>query len=97
METVVKEFGFGSLRLSKDDFLKENYITQLGDEPLRIDILNDLDGVPFSQAWGNKRVVKMLDVPVNFIGYNELLAVKAKAGRPQDLADIHKLKQRNKH
>ena len=38
----------------------------------------------------------MEGVDLNFIGYNELLILKQLAGRPQDLADIYKLKQRNK-
>lgn len=91
---VLNEFGFASLNLSKNDFIKPAFITQLGHEPLRIDIINDLDGVPFDEAWVNKKIVKMLGEPVSFIGYNELLKVKAKAGRPQDLADIDKLKKR---
>ncbi|HRP56784.1 hypothetical protein [Agriterribacter sp.] len=80
----------------EEDFLKRDFITQLGYEPLRIDILNDLDGVPFDDAWQSKKVVNIAGIPVNFIGYNELLKVKEKAGRPQDIADISKLKQRNK-
>ena len=95
MVQVIKDFGFGSLNLTKDDFLKKHFITQLGFPPLRIDILNDLDGVSFEEAWKNKKIVKIENVPVNFIGYNELLIVKEKAGRPQDIADLDKLKRRN--
>lgn len=96
MVNVINDFGFSSLHLTKEDFMHENYITQLGYEPVRIDILNDLSGIDFETAWKNKKVVNMLDVPVNFIGYNELMKVKENAGRPQDLADIDKLKKRNK-
>ena len=96
MVHVINEFGFASLRLTKDDFTKRDFITQLGHEPVRIDIINDLDGVIFEEAWNNKKVIVMLGEPVNFIGYEELLKVKAKAGRPQDLADIDKLVKRNK-
>jgi len=95
MVQVIKEFGFGSLKLNKEDFLKKDSITQLGFPPLRIDILNDLDGVSFKEAWNNKKIVSFENVAVNFIGYNELITVKQKAGRPQDLADIDKLKKRN--
>ena len=95
MLKVINEFGFDSLNLTKDDFLKPDFITQLGYEPLRIDILNDLDGVDFKIAWQNKRMVTMQEESVAFIGYYELLKVKAKAGRPQDIADIDKLKKRN--
>jgi predicted nucleotidyltransferase len=96
MVRVIKDFGFASLKLTKEDFLKRDFITQLGHEPVRIDILNDLDGVPFEQAWINKRVVDFEGSKINFIGYAELLKVKEKAGRPQDIADISKLKSRNK-
>ncbi len=94
MITVLNDFGFGSLNLGKQDFLKKNFITQLGFPPLRIDILNDLDGVSFEEAWNNKKIVKIEEIPVNFIGYNELIIVKQKAGRPQDIADVEKLKKR---
>ncbi len=96
MIAVIKDFGFESVELSESDFLSKNFITQLGYEPLRIDILNDLDGVAFAEAWGNKKVVIISEVEINFIGYNELLKVKEKAGRPQDIADISMLKKRNK-
>ena len=96
MVQVINDFGFGSLQLNKDDFLKRDSIVQLGFPPLRIDILNDLDGVPFEEAWENRKVVSFEKVLVNFIGYNDLLIVKQKAGRPQDIADVDKLKKRNK-
>ncbi|MEO5649387.1 MAG: nucleotidyltransferase [Ginsengibacter sp.] len=96
MVEVIIDFGFGSLNLKKEDFLKRDFITQLGHEPVRIDILNDLDGVPFEQAWKNKKVIALQGAAINFIGYADLLKVKAKAGRPQDIADIDKLKFRNK-
>lgn len=97
MVKVIIDFGFGSLNLKKEDFLKRDFITQLGHEPVRIDILNDLDSVPFEQAWENKRVIVLQGATINFIGYADLLRVKEKAGRPQDIADIDKLKFRNKN
>lgn len=96
MIRVIKDFGFAGLNLSTSDFLAKDFITQLGYDPLRIDILNDLDGVSFEEGWQNKKVVNISGVEINFIGYNELLKVKAKAGRPQDIADISMLKKRNK-
>ena len=93
---VINEFGFASLQLEKADFLKPNFVTQLGHEPLRIDILNDIDGVSFDVAWKNRKIVNYLGVEIPFIGYNELLIIKKIAGRPQDLADIDKLEKRKK-
>lgn len=96
MVQVINDFGFASLKLKKEDFLKRDFITQLGNEPVRIDILNDLDGVSFEQAWINKKIIDFEDSKINFIGYSELLKVKEKAGRPQDIADISKLRSRKK-
>ncbi len=79
-----------------EDFLQKDMITQLGYPPIRIDILNDLNGIDFNVAFQNKRIVKMNGVLTNFIGYNELLINNEKAGRDQDLLDIKKLKERNK-
>ena len=67
MVRVIKDFGFGSLNWSEIDFLNKDFITQLGYEPLRIDILNDLDGVLFVEAWINKKVVDLSGVRINFI------------------------------
>ncbi len=97
MIQVIKDFGLSSLGLTKEDFRRKNFVTQLGYEPLRIDILNDMDGVPFSTAWENKREVMFEGNVINFIGYNELLELKKNAGRSQDLTDIKKLTERNKN
>jgi hypothetical protein len=93
---ILKDFGFGSLNLKVEDFLRDDMITQLGYPPIRIDILNDLNGVDFNVAFENKRIVSMNGIPTNFIGYSELLINKEKAGRDQDLLDVKKLKERNK-
>lgn len=93
---VLSDFGFGSLNFTIEDFLKEDMITQLGYPPIRIDIINDLNGVDFSVAYNNKTIVNMNGIPTNFIGYNELLINKEKTGRDQDLLDIKILKERNK-
>ncbi len=93
---ILKDFGFESLNFKETDFLRDDIIAQLGYPPIRIDILNDLNGIDFNLAFQNKRIVNMNGVPTNFIGYNELLINKKNAGRDQDLLDIKKLKERNK-
>lgn len=94
---VIQDFGLGSLGLTKNDFLKKNFITQLGHEPVRIDILNDVQGVAFEDAWQNRKVIEYEDAAINFVGLEELLILKTIAGRMQDLTDIEKLKARNKN
>ena len=43
--SAIKEFGLASLGLTKSDFMQEGFVTQIGYPPLRIDILNTIDGV----------------------------------------------------
>jgi len=94
MLIVIEEFGFKSLGLSKEDFIKKNFVTQLGHTDVRIDIINDLEAVSFEQAWNNRKVIEVSNVPIDFIGYEELIKEKTLAGRPQDIADVYKLKKR---
>jgi len=68
-------------------------ITQSGFAPLRIDMPNDLDRVSFKDAWENKKIVSFENVPINFIGYNDLLIVKLKTARPPDIADVISIKK----
>jgi hypothetical protein len=49
---VLKDCDLASLGLEKNDFLKEGYVTQIGYPPLRIGILNTIDGVSFQEAYG---------------------------------------------
>ncbi len=63
---------------------------------MRIDLLNDVGGIPFSQVWENRKDVMYEKIMIHFIGYKELLILKELAGRSQNLIDIKKLKERNK-
>jgi hypothetical protein len=51
---ALNDFGFGSLGLSKDDFKNPNNIIQLGYPPNRIDLIMQIDGVKFDDAYNNK-------------------------------------------
>lgn len=88
----VTEFGFGSFKLSKEDFTKPGSIIQLGYPPLRIDLLTEIDGVIFDDCYQNRKETYVDDLHVNFIGYQDLLKNKYATGRPKDLGDIDNLK-----
>ena len=47
---ALSDFGFGSVGLSKNDFLKDEFVVELGYEPNRIDILTRISGVEFEEA-----------------------------------------------
>jgi hypothetical protein len=96
MVNVLKDFGFGSLGLTEEDFLKENYVTQLGYPPLRIDILNSISGVDFDDAYKGRIVGQNDDLPISFINISDFITNKQASGRPKDLGDISALKKNKK-
>lgn len=76
MVKVLQAFGAGSLGLSPADFLKEGYVSQIGYPPLRIDILNSIDGVSFTEAYPNKNTIRIEDLEINFIGLQDMMRIK---------------------
>lgn len=90
---VVKDFGLRSLRFTVEDFLREGFITQIGYPPLRIDILNSIDGVKFSEAYKNRQIIDLDGLPVIYIGLNEFIQNKQASGRERDLSDIKELQK----
>jgi 2'-5' RNA ligase len=96
MLTVLKEFGFSSLGYSKEDFLKDNIINQIGYPPLRIDILTSIDGVTFLEAIQQKRTIIIDSIEVAFIGIKQLVENKTASNRPQDIVDVATLKKSEK-
>lgn len=88
----VNEFGFSSFKLTDTDFTKAGNVIQLGYPPLRIDLLNQIDGVHFDDCFLNRKIVEIDNLHLNFIGYQDLLKNKQASGRPRDLDDLENLK-----
>ena len=91
IKKAVDGFGMGALNLSADDFLKKGNIIQLGYEPVRVDIITDIAGCDFKQAWKNKKVVNYGQEKVYVVGLEDLIKNKRAAGRKIDEADLEKL------
>lgn len=91
MEIVLKDFGMVSLGLTKEDFLQKGGITQIGYPPLRIDILNEIDGVSFEDAYKNKLILDVDGLNVYYIGLDDLIKNKQASGRKKDINDVNTL------
>ena len=91
MLNVLKDFGFSSLALSRQDFLEEDNIIQLGFPPNRIDILTSVDGIEFENSTPQSSVIEVDGVNIHLIGIHNLIENKIACGRLQDLADVEKL------
>jgi predicted nucleotidyltransferase len=94
MVTVMTEFGMGSLRFKAKDFTEPGIVNQIGQPPLRIDILNEIDGVQFSDAVKGKQFFKSGKVEIPFIGKEEFIRNKKASGRKKDLDDVKKVQPR---
>ncbi len=89
---AIREFGFGSLGLTSEDFLGTDQIIQFGYPPNRIDLLTSLPGVEFESCFKNLIPVDIGGITASFIGLSDLRRNKAASGRPQDIADIDNLR-----
>ena len=68
-------------------------IAYLGQPPLRIDLMREIDGVDAAEVARNAVEMQWDGLAVRVIGLPELLANKKAAGRPRDLADAARLEQ----
>ena len=91
---TLDSFGFGSLGLSQENFLKNDQVIQLGQEPLRIDIMTAINGVPsFDEAFKKRKVIHIANLMIPYIGLDDLLTNKKNTGRARDKDDIENLKK----
>lgn len=88
---ALNAFGFSGQGLTERDFVERGRVTQLGRPPNRIDILTEISGVDFDEAWQG-RVRSSLDgVAVDFLGRDELVRNKRASGRTKDKLDLEAL------
>ena len=88
---ALNEFGFGSVGLKKEDFLFPDKVTQLGNPPVRIDIITSISGVSWDEAYKGRIEGMYGNVTVNYIGLNHLIQNKRATGRKKDMADLEAL------
>lgn len=93
---TLKEFGFGSLRVSEKDLASPGKIIQLGYAPLRIDLLTSVDGLVFGRSWRNRKIGVYGRQRVIFIGKNDLIRNKEASGRDEDKIDLKILLSKKK-
>jgi len=90
---ALKGFGFDTPQLKEEVFLEKEKNIRMGNPPLRIEILTSIDGVEFTECYGNKKTVTIDDIDINFISLEDLKKNKKASGRYQDLADLENLEK----
>jgi len=93
MMRVLDEFGMQSLKITKEDFITEGRVIQIGVSPVRIDIMNVIDGVSFKDAITRIENVKFGNTTANFISKEDFIQNKSSSNRKKDQADLEELQQ----
>lgn len=88
---VLDQFGFGSLHLTVEDFLKKNQVIQLGKEPFRIDLITSAEGVDFEKCYSKKDIFTIEEIAIKTISKEMLKMNKKASGRHKDIDDYEHL------
>jgi predicted nucleotidyltransferase len=75
------------------DFAQAGAVYQIGLPPRRIDLLTEISGVTFDQAWASRIAAELEGRTVWFIGREALLKNKEASGRAKDVADVARLRR----
>lgn len=93
---ALSRFGAPLHDLTIEDLSRPGIIFQIGVEPSRIDILTEISGVIFSDAWERKMSIEMNGCSMSVIGLEDLIKNKRAAGRAKDIADLETLERNSK-
>ncbi len=85
---ALQEFGAPLANLTEKDFAAPGYFYQMGNPPLRVDVMMGLPGGDFETAWARRHTIVLGDGRIHFIGRDDLIALKLASGRDQDLKEV---------
>lgn len=87
---ALKKFGapLDRDKVTAETFIDTQVVYQIGIAPVRIDILTDMTGVRFPDAWRKRVASTFFGIPVHFISFDDLVANKQAIGRSSDLDDL---------
>ena len=91
MVEVLRQFGMNSPDLTPALFQKPGNIIRMGIAPVRIEVLNEIDGVSFANCFKKRKNAVIDGIHVNLISLRHLRRNKKAAGRHKDLDDLEHL------
>jgi hypothetical protein len=96
-DAIVKaltDFGFDVPGLDPALFTRPRSLVKMGVEPLKIEILNYLEGVGFENAYARRQLIELEGLEISLIAIDDLIDNKRAVGRHIDLADVEALEKR---
>jgi len=82
--------------VTEDDLSVPGTVYQIGLPPRRIDILTQISGVTFEEAWDSRLTLAISGLEVPVLGRAALARNKRAAGRDKDLADLRLLDEQGR-
>jgi hypothetical protein len=88
---ALHDFGAPEHLIDAQFLLSQDAVTQIGLEPLRIDLLAAISGVTFGEVHRGAERIELEGRPLLVIGIKELRLNKAATGRTKDRDDLRRL------
>jgi hypothetical protein len=92
---ALREFGFSGSDVSPQLFSEAKSVVRIGVAPVKIEILNYLEGVDFDAAYERRETREVEDITLDVISLDDLLTNKKAVGRDHDLLDVKELLEVN--
>lgn len=89
--SALQAFGAPNHLVDQQFLLSQGAVTQIGNEPLRIDLLGSISGVTFEEVRTGAVEVDLDGQRVLIIGLEQLLTNKRASGRQKDKEDVKQL------
>ena len=89
---ALKLFGAPTENLTENDIKNPGLLYIFGIPPLRVDILNRVGKEVFKNAYKERFLIKIGKTTISVVSKEALVRMKKAAGRPQDKADLKKLR-----
>lgn len=90
---ALRAFGAPLGEAAEADFARRGNGYRMGSPPFRIEVLTEITGVAFEEAWPRRESRRLDGIACHVISRDDLLRNKRAAGRPQDQADVAALEQ----
>lgn len=84
---ALQGFGAPLEGVTAEDFASAGFFYSFGRPPIEVDIITEISGVLFEDAWQSRDAGMLGGVSVSFIGREAFLRNKRSTGRLKDLAD----------
>ncbi len=89
----LKSFGAYLGDIKEKDFTEPNIVFQIGIAPRRIDIITQLSGLDFDEAYQDRIYTEIDGLSIPVISVSKLIENKLATGRKKDIYDVEILKE----